>query len=126
MPALDPVSAGPILAIVGSLRARQEDSDPIIRAAIERHGPRAVISGGALGADTWAQLVAAREYGLPVIICQPAGREWRYYKARDLLIAQLCDRLIRICSQRSKTYGSGWTRDRAKELGKPVEEFTVP
>ena len=114
-----------ILAIVGSTCAREEDVIPIVHRIIQQYRPRAVVSGGAEGVDSIAERVA-KLVGLPVIECQPARKEWACYRERNILIAELCGRLVRIVSQRSTTYGSGWTLSHARSLGKPVEEIVVP
>ena len=56
---------------------------------------------------------------------RPNGRSWRHYRARNLRIAEDCDELVRIADPRSRSYGSGWTRDRAREFGRPTFEYTV-
>jgi hypothetical protein len=84
-----------------------------------------VISGDAEGIDTMAA-EAARARGIEVIEYLPAVPNWHDgYKPRNLLIAQDCDALVRIALKGSKTYGSGWTRDRAAEMGKPTKEYVV-
>jgi hypothetical protein len=54
-----------------------------------------------------------------------SGRPKKGFKSRNLEIAQSCDALIRIALKGATTYGSGWTRDRAKERGVPTEEFVL-
>ena len=117
------------LAIVGS---RSLDKDPtalaVVVATIEHyhtHHPRLiVVSGGAIGIDRIA-IAEARRLGIGVFEYLPSGRGWRHYRARNLRIAHDCNRLIRIVDSRSRTYGSGWTRDRARELGKPTVEYVI-
>lgn len=113
------------LAIVGSVSL---DGNPqaaeIIQKVINKYHPTLVVSGGAPGIDTMA-VNAARLKGIPVKEYTPSGQGWSYYKRRNLMIAQNCDRLVRIVARDSKTYGSGWTRDRARELGVPTEEYLV-
>ena len=91
---------------------------------LEGNRPELVISGGAAGIDTMAEEVATM-LGIPTRIFMPEGRGWPLYKARNLKIATECDHLWRIVSARTKTYGSGWTRDRAAEMGKPTEETGI-
>ena len=43
----------------------------------------------------------------------------------DERIAEDCDELVRIADSCSRTYGSGWTRDRASTLGKPTAEYVL-
>jgi hypothetical protein len=101
-----------LLAIVGSKCATYADVAPIVRRVCA-------------GVDLIAASVAKLEYELPVIECQPAKSEWHHYRARNVLIASLCTRLVRIASARSTTFGSGFTRDYAANLGKPTEEYEV-
>lgn len=114
------------LAIVGSVslegnpQARAE-----IRNYIEELEATTVISGGATGIDSMAAEIALNEYDLPVVVHFPDHPSWPSYKKRNLLIAMECDQLVRIVAKSSKTYGSGWTRDRAREMGKPVFEVVI-
>ncbi len=52
-------------------------------------------------------------------------RWWDGFKPRNIQIATACERLVRIVSTTTKTYGSGWTRDYADNLGKPTEEIII-
>jgi hypothetical protein len=115
-----------VLCIVGSVtltgntRALQ-----IIEGVLDRYKPLRVISGCADGIDTMAQQAAERR-GIDFTGYPPTTNRWHDgYKPRNLKMAQDCTRLIRIVDYYSKTYGSGWTRDRAKELGKPTEQFVI-
>lgn len=73
----------------------------------------------------------AKERGIPVQEFLPQSRSWEGFgaktgfRARNMLIAQHCDALVRIVAHDSRTYGSGYTRDYAKKIGKPVEETVV-
>jgi hypothetical protein len=117
------------LAIVGS---RSLDGHPValhaIRVALDayqaRHATLVVISGGARGIDRMAA-AEARLRGLEVVEHLPGGVSWHHYRERNLRIARDCDELVRIADPRSRTYGSGWTRDRARELGRPTTEYTI-
>lgn len=113
------------LAIVGARQLGLDVCRAIIEAAIDRYDATAVVSGGAAGVDTWAELIAG-ERGLLTIVYLPQIHSWAGYQARNLQIARKCDALVRIAWAHSHTYGSGWTRDRARELGKPTEEFLLP
>lgn len=122
---LETVTQGECLCIVGSVCL--EGSDEAYRIAGEailRYYPALVISGGAAGVDTIAE-TAALGLGYPFKKFPPEGKGWLWYKKRNLAMAKACTRLVRIVSKRSKTYGSGWTRDRAAEMGKPTEEFVL-
>ena len=116
------------LAIVGSVRlAGNAVALRIIENVIRRHQPTMIVSGGADGIDSMA-IAAAKRHRLPFKEFKPRARRWDGrggYKERNLKIAQFCDELVRIVSSKSHTYGSGWTRDQARKLGKPTEEFTV-
>jgi hypothetical protein len=120
------------LAIVGSTTFAKKGMDDArleamqaIATVIDVVKPDIVISGGARGIDSYAEEIARQRGGLGLIIHTPKVTGWLGYKARNLLIAQDCTRLVRIVASTSTTYGSGWTRDRAKELGKPVLEITI-
>lgn len=108
------------LAIVGSVRlAGNARAYEIIRAALAHYQPSVVVSGGAVGIDSMAA-ECARELGIEVREYLPSVRKFHGaggYAERNLKIAGDCDVLLRIVARSSKTYGSGWTRDRAKKLG---------
>lgn len=89
----------------------------------------AVISGGADGVDTWARS-RAETFGWTVtngkfIEHRPANPRWKPdgYQARNQLIAQDCTHILRLCRPDSATYGSGWTLDRAADLGRIYRDF---
>ncbi len=117
------------LAIVGS---RSLDGNPdalrVIRSVLDayqaHHPDLTVVTGGAIGIDRMAA-AEARRRGLEVIEHLPAGRAWRQYRERNLRIAKDCDELVRIADPHSRTFGSGWTRDRARELGRPTTEYAI-
>jgi len=117
------------LAIVGS---RSLDGHPdalrVIRAVLDayqaHHPDLTVISGGAVGIDRMAA-AEARQRGLQVVEHVPAGATWRHYRERNLRIANDCDELVRIADPRSRTHGSGFTRDRARELGRQTTEYAI-
>jgi hypothetical protein len=117
------------LAIVGSrsLDGNQE-ALRLIRAVLAayqaRHPALVVVSGGARGVDRMAA-EEARRRGLKVIEHRPNGRSWRHYRERNLRIVADCDELVRIADPDSRSFGSGWTRDRAREFGRPTFEYTV-
>lgn len=115
------------LAIVGSVvLAGNADAQRLIEDAIARWKPTVVVSGGADGIDTMA-VETAKRLGIDTCEHLPENGRWapNGYKARNLIIAQDCDVLVRIVAFASKTYGSGWTRDQVARLGKPTEEFIV-
>ena len=118
------------LAIVGSVSlAGNEEAASRIRELLDRYRPDAVVSGGAVGIDTMAE-DEARRRGIPTIIYRPRVLAWNPpagygFRARNIDVVTACDRLARIVAHRSKTYGSGWTRDYAAKLGKPTEEYVI-
>lgn len=116
------------LAIVGSVSlAGNAEAGRIIDDVLARYQPQYVVSGGAKGIDTMAA-EAARIREIVVVEWRPKVQQWGGpggFKERNLKIAQDCDALVRIVASDARTYGSGWTRDRAKEMGKPTEEFIV-
>lgn len=119
------------LAVVGSTQYDKDTAAAVearvyIEEAIENLGPSVVISGGAVGIDSLAATIA-REHGIQVIEHLPKHRRWAPdgFKDRNLLIAQDCTHLLCIRHPETKTYGSGWTADRAAEMGKRVERHVV-
>lgn len=113
------------LAIVGSTSlAGNAEAVAVIERVLDQYRPTLVISGGAEGIDTMAA-EAAKRRGIEPLIFLPKYRSWPYYKARNMLIVEACEALVRIVASKSKTYGSGWTRDYAVKLGKPTEEHVI-
>jgi hypothetical protein len=119
------------LAIVGSTRyaddrrAAAKALETISR-AIAYYDPQVVISGGAKGIDSMAAELA-RSLGYDVIEHLPEHPRWEPdgYKARNLRIAEGCTHLLCIRHPDSKTYGSGWTADRAEAMGRVVHRRFV-
>ena len=116
------------LAIVGSIKVNEEQTlvaECIIRGFLSRLETELVISGGANGIDTLATTEAAI-LNIPRLVHLPKENNWfKGYKPRNLLIAQDCTHLLCIRTQQSTTYGSGWTADRAEEMGKTVWRVTI-
>lgn len=119
------------LCIVGSVQlwGSKEASDLICK-EIERLSPKVIVSGGATGIDLMAEYIGKYVYGLETEIYRPTVERWEDgYKPRNLKMA-LClkpgrDSLLRIIAKTSKTYGSGWTRDRAKMFGVNCLEYVI-
>ena len=116
------------LAIVGSTLL---DGNPaamkLIVDTFDKYQPTTFISGGAVGIDTMAEEEAKRR-GIACDIRLPTVKAWGLpggFKDRNQEIADRCDVLVRIVSSRTKTYGSGYTRDRAMEQGKHTENHVV-
>lgn len=113
------------LAIVGSTRFADPYGDMLaewlIKRALVLFDPEVVISGKAPGVDRMAETLAM-DFGFRTHICPPAKPQWQPhgYKSRNLRIARSCTHLIAIRCSQSKTYGSGYTADRAEALGKRV------
>ncbi|HUW00886.1 MAG TPA: DNA-processing protein DprA [Acidimicrobiales bacterium] len=119
-----------ILAIVGTRTFVAPDGEArareIIRAELAERKPELVISGGASGVDSWAAEEALLlELAVEEITPLHARWEPNGYKARNMLIAERCDELISIRCGQATSYGSGWTADRAAELGRPVTRYTL-
>ncbi len=119
------------LAIVGSrILAAHPQARPLQRRLIEQNRPSdpsedyVILSGGAVGIDRMV-VEEARALGVYAAELRPGGSGWRFYQARNLRLAQACDKLIRVTAVDATTYGSGWTRDRAREMGKPTEEYRL-
>lgn len=118
------------LAIVGSTTFtgwwELAAAEGIIDYTLATWKPKTVISGGAVGIDSLAAQVAAR-HGITVTVHAPANQRWEPhgFKDRNLLIAEGCDALLAIRSRNATTYGSGWTADRAEEMGKKVRRILL-
>lgn len=117
-----------IICIVGShilTPAQENDARQIIKEILDNCKCNdVVISGGAKGVDSIAEEVANEE-GLGFVVFKPMIERWDAYRHRNWSMAYACDNLYRIVTKDSKTYGSGWTRDRAKEMGKFTKEYVV-
>lgn len=70
---------------------------------------------------------AATALDMELLEFPPKNNRWRPegYEERNLLIARRCDKLYRVATRDSATYGSGWTADRAEQFGKPVRRFYI-
>jgi hypothetical protein len=124
------------LAIVGTrvlaCHGDRERAKARAAAAIRKLSPGVVISGGADGSDKLAEEAAVElgysEQDGTLIIFRPRMRRLHGpggFRARDEEIAQACTHLLRISCQHATTYGSGWTADRAEELGAVVVDYDV-
>ena len=120
------------LAIVGSSRLTPAEAlvaRDVVGEVVDRYAPDEVVSGGADFIDRFAREEALRRgIGGPNFL--PEVRRWDGgdkvgFKQRNIKIAEYCTHLVRIVSRKTQTYGSGWTRDRAKEIGKHTEEIVL-
>lgn len=116
------------LAIVGSVKVDEPQegiAHAIIQGVLLYYVPSLVISGGANGIDSIA-IEEAFLMNLDTRVHLPKENNWhKGYKPRNLLIVQDCTHLLCIRTEQSTTYGSGWTADRAEELGKTVWRVTI-
>jgi len=113
------------LAIVGNtILVGSKEAWIAVQDTIKRLKPSCVISGGATGVDTMAE-VAAKQLGVKFEAYLPEQEHWHFYKKRNVLIATDCEHLVRVFTKRAKTYGSGWTADYARKLGKTVEDIEI-
>jgi hypothetical protein len=115
------------LAIVGSraLYFDEKIAKQIIKEYLMNKLPDKIISGGCDGIDCFAADVA-RELNIPVEEFKPQIYKWRGkggFMERNIKIVDNCTDLLRIYSKKTITYGSGWTKDKAIEKGKKVEEI---
>lgn len=114
-----------ILAIVGSVRLEgNQEAEWAISEFLEQHIVSKVVSGGAKGIDQMG-IRLAKLSGIPTEEFLPEHPSWPFYKKRNIKIAEACDELLRVVSHKTKTYGSGWTRDYAAKLGKPTHEIVI-
>jgi len=108
------------LGIVGSRSISFADAKPHILAAITKHKPSVVVSGGAKGVDTWASQIAT-DLGIQVIEYIP---NWRLGKhagfLRNTTIAENSDHILCIFPGGVPSGGTADTLKKAKKLGKGV------
>lgn len=118
------------LAVVGSTSFENPKWKSLatvaILEAIEEVNPTGIVSGGAEGIDTLGEEVAD-ELWLRKLIHLPRNPQWEPegYKQRNLWIVRDCHWLLAIRCSKAKTYGSGWTADRAEEAGKLVKRVIL-
>jgi hypothetical protein len=116
------------LAIVGSSTFRVPNgvqlAERTVRALLAAARPDLIISGRCPGGgvDDLAERIAA-ELVIPFLPRPAVVNRWPGpggFKERNARIAADCTRLLRIVCAYSRTYGSGWTRDRAAERLPPA------
>lgn len=122
------------LAIVGSsvlTTAQSHWAKWLIEAILCELSPTYLISGGAQGIDTIAATAFRDLTEEEPIEYLPEHPSWNGngdlfgFKHRNMRIVEDCEALIRVAAKNSDTYGSGWTADRAEELGKPVRRIWI-
>lgn len=120
-----------ILAIVGSTDWHGADdaflhARALIVDVLAETRPDEVITGGAVGVDT-AAVEIAETLGIPWREVFPENRRWapRGFKARNIIVARTCSRMLCIRSSVSRTFGSGWTANLAESWGKPVDRHAL-
>jgi hypothetical protein len=119
------------LAIVGSVASAWntrgfDQALGVITGVLTVINPGLVISGDSPkgGIDGAAERLAKR-MGFEFKPYPPKTLDWKGYSERNLQMAQDCDILVSIRSRQSQTYGSGWTADQAKRLGKQVHRILI-
>ena len=123
------------VAIVGTTVNLSENEERVMRQEIElvlKKYPldAIIISGGAKGVDTTA-LEVAKGLGFQIQEYKPEKEEWKYYKKRNLQIANDCDELycFSVSVRKVKCYHHNppqkhektagcWTSNNAKKMGK--------
>lgn len=116
-----------ILAIVGSRSlAGNTTAVALISKILDYFKPDEIVTGGAEGIDIMAA-AAAKARGIKVTEFFPKQKRWAPfgYAARNTQIVSRCHELVYIGDKKSKTYGSGWTRDLADKRKKPTWSFTI-
>lgn len=121
-----------VLAIVGTREFKIPHAFLYARHIMEYHIKQLdpdkdlVISGGAEGIDSIA-IDVAQNLGYHWEEFLPENNVWapNGYKERNEKIAETCDILVSIRCRYAATYGSGWTRDRAVDLGKIVHPYIL-
>jgi len=97
-----------------------------------------IISGGAKGVDTMS-IEIAKGLGFQTIVYPPEGEEWKFYKKRNLEIANNCDKLYCFSvpvhgtkcyhhntpQDHEKTAGC-WTASKTFEMDKPCQLMVLP
>ena len=129
---------GCMLALIGSRDVPKKAAVDLIWKILDEHKPIIVISGGAKanGANRLKGLasideeaaIAAGSREIQVLEFRPSDFHWDGpggFKDRNVKIAESCVCLVRIASETTTTYGSGWTADHAEALGKDVKRYVV-
>ena len=132
------------VAIVGTTipltENEERDMRQYISLVLKRHSTSdtTVISGGAKGVDTIA-LEVANGLGFKTKAYCPEKEEWKFYKIRNLEIANECDELhcFSVSVHKTKCYHHNtpqdhektagcWTASKAFESGKSCQLVVIP
>ena len=107
------------LAIIGSRTCPAVDIEAQLKSI-----PDTIVSGGAVGADTWAREFA-RKRGLKLIEFFPDYDKYgrRAPLERNKLIVEECDCLLAFWDGKSR--GTKFTLDYARERNKPVKVVLI-
>lgn len=143
--------SGPVLAIVGSEAAKftpawERTARRRIRETFLRFSPIRVVSGDCHlgGIDKWA-IEEARKNGISVREFPPLKRSWKYYRARNIQIAEAADIVLCItvrsyrngykgmrfplcyhCKTTNHVKSGGcWTMWYAKRIGKEIALIVI-
>ncbi len=133
------------LAVVGTSKKFTVKQDILMRNSIvdvldkyPRDGSVGIISGGAKGVDTLAVDIA-KSLGFRTYVNYPEKEEWKYYKIRNLKIAEQCGAIFcfTFSTNESNCYhhklqekphlktGGCWTLEKVKEMGKPSKMIII-
>lgn len=124
------------LAVIGTSRLEPDEAEKIekyLKSIVIIHSPEVIISGGARGVDSIAEITAL-EKNIPFLKHSPIKKTWKYYKERNLRIINDCTDLICFTTRKIKTKqcyhhkggephqvtGGCWTMFRALEHGKAI------
>lgn len=129
---------GCILAVVGSRDVPRAAAVELIGRVLDEHKPVIVISGAAkvnranrmrgLASIDEEVAIEANLRQIQLLEFRPTDFHWDGpggFKDRNVKIAESCVCLVRIASETTTTYGSGWTADRAEMEGKDVTRYVV-
>lgn len=103
-----------------------------------RDGSVTVISGGAKGVDILG-IDIAKKLGFRTKVYSPERQEWKYFKSRNLKIAEECDSIFcfTISTKEPDCYhhklkekphlrtGGCWTLEKARDNGKPSDVVLI-
>lgn len=85
-----------------------------------------IVSGGAVGIDTLGEQIADDGWFRKCIL-PPKNKRWEPdgFKARNELIGEVCDWMIGVRCEYTKSWGTGHACEYAESLGKPVERYVI-